>query len=146
MWPPRRNCSSMPRLGKEAPGLLPVSLDVMPSPQDVRNAILSAKRGKASGPDALPGEIGLACSDALQAILFPLALNWVFGRRGGRLQRRLFDMVVERQGGARRMRLVPWNFTALNSWQGSPPSLPPPHTAALRAECVRVAAWRPQRS
>ena len=69
----------------------PVSLDVMPSPQDVRNAILSAKRGKASGPDALPGEIGLACSDALQAILFPLALKLGFlgeeavGFKGGSL-------------------------------------------------------------
>ena len=53
----------------------PEELGFLPSPMDVRNALLLAKRGKACGPDAIPGELGLANADATQAILFPLALK-----------------------------------------------------------------------
>ena len=69
----------------------PESLAVMPSPLDLRNAILAAKRGKACGPDALPGELGLACAQAMQDILFPLTLKFGLlgeeglGHKGGSL-------------------------------------------------------------
>ena len=53
----------------------PSPITDLPSPVDLRNAILLAKRRKACGPDALPGEIGLACVHPLQRVLFPLALK-----------------------------------------------------------------------
>ncbi|CAE7867990.1 unnamed protein product, partial [Symbiodinium sp. KB8] len=34
-----------------------LEVDVLPSPVDLRNAVLAAQRNKASGPDALPGEL-----------------------------------------------------------------------------------------
>ena len=48
---------------------------MIPTPLDLRNAILFAKKGKACGPDALPAEIGLSSAEELQRILFPLALK-----------------------------------------------------------------------
>ena len=53
----------------------PDSLSVVPTPLDLRNAVLFAKRGKACGPDSLPAEIGLSCADEMQRLLFPLALK-----------------------------------------------------------------------
>ena len=54
---------------------VPASLKVLPSPVDLRNAVLAAQRNKASGPDALPGELGLVCADELKSLLLPLALK-----------------------------------------------------------------------
>ena len=53
----------------------PGCINSLPSPLDLRNAILVTKRGKASGPDALPGELGLGCAEGLQQLLFPICLK-----------------------------------------------------------------------
>ena len=63
----------------------------IPTPVTVRNAILTAKRGKASGPDMIPGELGLTCPAAMQDMLFPLILKMgllgeeAAGHKGGAL-------------------------------------------------------------
>ena len=78
---------------------MPTELAVMPSSLDLRNALLSAKRGKACGPDAIPGELGLVSAGSMQNILYPLllklgllgeeavgykggALTWIYKGRG----------------------------------------------------------------
>ena len=53
----------------------PDVIQLIPTPLDLRNAVLLAKKGKACGPDALPAEIGLSCADGMQRLLFPLALK-----------------------------------------------------------------------
>ena len=50
-------------------------MQVIPTPLDLRNAVLFAKKGKACGPDALPAEVGLSCANEMQRLLFPLALK-----------------------------------------------------------------------
>ncbi|CAE7291651.1 unnamed protein product [Symbiodinium sp. CCMP2592] len=53
----------------------PPSIRDIPTPQDLQCALLSAKRGKAPGPDALPGELGILFSSDVERILFPLILK-----------------------------------------------------------------------
>ncbi|CAE7706653.1 unnamed protein product [Symbiodinium sp. CCMP2456] len=48
---------------------LPGDLSSMPTPVDLQSAILAAKRGKACGPDRIPGELGLAAAPSLQPCL-----------------------------------------------------------------------------
>ena len=53
----------------------PPAITDLPAPPALRNAIMAAKRGKACGPDRIPGELGLSCSGPLQDILYPLLLK-----------------------------------------------------------------------
>ncbi|CAE7773963.1 unnamed protein product [Symbiodinium sp. CCMP2592] len=52
-----------------------IPLEDFPAPADLLNAILSAKTGKASGPDGVPVEFGKACPALWQGILLPLLLK-----------------------------------------------------------------------
>ena len=53
-----------------------------PTPLDLQRALLAAKRGKACGPDAIPGELGLLFASGMQKLLYPLMLKLgLLGRR-----------------------------------------------------------------
>ena len=56
-------------------GPAPPSIESLPTAFALQKAILAAKRGKANGPDDLPGELGLAASGPLCDILYPLVLK-----------------------------------------------------------------------
>ena len=53
----------------------PPSISSLPTPVVLQHALLATKKGKACGPDALPGELGLLFADDMQQILFPLMLK-----------------------------------------------------------------------
>ena len=53
----------------------PASLASIPTPLDVQSAASAAQRGKACGPDQIPGELGIICPQGLQQVLYPLALK-----------------------------------------------------------------------
>ena len=53
----------------------PPSISSLPTPVVLQHALLATKKGKACGPDALPGELGLFFADDMQRILFPLMLK-----------------------------------------------------------------------
>ena len=53
----------------------PPSIDSIPTPWELVKALLQAKRGKANGPDSIPGELGLEFPCAIQALLYPLVLK-----------------------------------------------------------------------
>eukprot|EP00439_Symbiodinium_sp_Y106_P038167 s6818_g4.t1 len=65
-----------------------------PTPLDLQRALLAAKRGKACGPDAIPGELGLLFASGMQKLLYPLmlklgllgeeALTWLWKGRGSK--------------------------------------------------------------
>ncbi|CAE7817460.1 unnamed protein product [Symbiodinium sp. CCMP2592] len=53
----------------------PSDVRVLPTPLALQQALLAAKRGKASGPDSLPGELGLLFAPGMQRLLYPLLLK-----------------------------------------------------------------------
>ena len=53
----------------------PPSISPLTPPVVLQHALLATKKGKACGPDALPGELGLLFADGMQQILFPLMLK-----------------------------------------------------------------------
>ncbi|CAE7243636.1 unnamed protein product [Symbiodinium sp. CCMP2592] len=88
--PPQLSVSSIPRAD-------------FPAPADVLAAILTAKKGKASGPDGVPVEFGHACPAQWQQLLLPLLLKvglhcqepiglksgiltWLYKGRGSKLE------------------------------------------------------------
>ena len=82
-------CTAASKQSREWP--VPDSLHVIPTPADLQKALLSAQRGKACGPDMLPGELGIGCSYEMQRIVYPLVLKLgllgeeAIGHKGGTL-------------------------------------------------------------
>ena len=50
----------------------PSSISDIPTPLDLQHALLAAKHGKACGPDAIPGELGLLFASGTQKLLYTL--------------------------------------------------------------------------
>ena len=81
----------------------PEELSLLPSPFDLQKALACAQKGKACGPDLIPGEAGILCASEMQQVLYPLALKlglageeavgykcgtltWLFKGRGERME------------------------------------------------------------
>ena len=108
----------------------PSSLISLPSPLDLRNAILVTKRGKASGPDGLPGELGLGCPEGLQALLFPLCLKLgllgeeAIGHKSG-------SLTWLYKGKGPHTQCSSFRGILLLSYKGPPSGLPAMHSTAF---------------